>query len=141
MTSHPVNTAAPVMDCVTSQREDTGVHAHKVLAETSVKSDYLGLVKMSWCWRMPQALEPTISWMKTTSHSQCTATLEPFDFGAAWTIIQSCSLRNFLDHFQRRPFYAYNMPMNPNSPGWQRYRLSLPRMQSIRNASTHWRAT
>ena len=61
--------------------------------------------------------------------------------GAAWTLIQSCSLRNFLDHFQRRPFYAYNMPINPNSPGWQSYRLSLPRMQSIRNASTHWRAT
>ena len=52
--------------------------------------------------------------------------------GAAWTLIQSCSLRNFLDHFQRGPFYAYNMPMNPNSPGWQSYRLSLPRMQSIR---------
>ena len=32
--------------------------------------------------------------------------------GAAWTLIQSCSLRNFLDHFQRRPFYAYNMPIN-----------------------------
>ena len=57
--------------------------------------------------------------------------------GAAWTLIQSCSLRNFLDHFQRGPFYAYNMPMNPNSPGWQSYRLSLPSMQSIRNASTH----
>ena len=67
------------------------------------------------------------------------------DFGsesrAAWTLIQSCSLRNFLDHFQRRSFYAYNMPINPNSTGWQSYRHSLPRMQSIRNASTHWRAT
>ena len=51
--------------------------------------------------------------------------------GAAWTLIQSCSLRNFLDHFQRRPFYAYNMPINPNSPGRQSYRLSLPMSMSM----------
>ena len=77
VTCHHVSTAAPVMECVTSQREDTGAHAHKVLADTSVKSDCLGRVKMSWCWRMPQALESTISGMKTTSPSQCTATLVP----------------------------------------------------------------
>ena len=65
------------MECVTSQREDAGAHAHKVLADTSVKSDCLGHVKMSLCWRMPQAKQSTISWMKTTSPSQCTATLVP----------------------------------------------------------------
>ena len=32
--------------------------------------------------------------------------------GAAWTLIQSCSLRNFLYHFKRRPFYAYNHNYN-----------------------------
>ena len=41
----------------------------------------------------------------------------------------------------QKPFYLYDMEINQNAHQWDRYRLSLPRMQSIRNSSTHWRAT
>ena len=57
-----------------------------------------------------------------------------------WTLIQSHSLQNN-DEFKDKPFYLYDMPINQDAPEWDRYRLSLPRMKSIRNVSTHWRAT
>jgi len=33
------------------------------------------------------------------------------------------------------------MPINQDTPEWINYRLSMSRMKSIRNVSTHWRAT
>lgn len=58
----------------------------------------------------------------------------------AWTLIQSHSLQNN-DGFMDKPFYLYDMPIHQDAPQWDSYCLSLPRMKSIRNVSTHWRAT
>ena len=58
----------------------------------------------------------------------------------AWTLIQSHSLQNN-DAFTHKPFYLYDMPIHQHAPRWDSYRLSLSRMKSIRNVSTHWRAT
>ena len=60
--------------------------------------------------------------------------------GAAWTLIQSHSLENNAA-FRRKAFYLHDMPVNQDAPEWNRYRLSMSRMKSIRNVSTHWRAT
>lgn len=61
--------------------------------------------------------------------------------GFVWTLIQSHSLNNNRA-FRNRSFYSYNMYVNQNNPeSWNFYRLSMPRMKSIRDASTHWRAT
>ncbi|KAL9967818.1 hypothetical protein ACROYT_G026115 [Oculina patagonica] len=66
------------------------------------------------------------------------------DFGSepgfAWTLIQSHSLQNN-DEFKDKAFYLHDMPINQDAPEWDNYRLSMPRMKSIRDVSTHWRAT
>ncbi|KAL9967567.1 hypothetical protein ACROYT_G025822 [Oculina patagonica] len=59
---------------------------------------------------------------------------------AAWTLIQSHSLQNN-DAFKSKVFYLHDMPINQEMPEWNSYRLSMSRMQSIQDASTHWRAT
>ena len=47
----------------------------------------------------------------------------------------------FIDIFRGYPFYLRNLPINQGAHHWDAYRLSLSRMQSLRNSSTHWRAT
>ena len=59
--------------------------------------------------------------------------------GFAWTLIQSHSLQN-KDVF-KKAFYLHDFPINQDAPEWYSYRLSMSRMKSIRNVSTHWRAT
>ena len=60
--------------------------------------------------------------------------------GAAWTLIQSHSLNNN-DDFKQEAFYLHDMPRNQDAPEWNNYRLSMLRMKSIQDVSTHWRAT
>ena len=60
--------------------------------------------------------------------------------GVAWTLIQSHSLQNN-DAFQSKVFYLYEMRINQDAPEWNSYRLSMSRMKSIQDVSTHWRAT
>ena len=60
--------------------------------------------------------------------------------GAAWTLIQSHSLQNN-SVFKRKAFYLHDMPIKQDAPEWNSYRLSMSRMMSIRDVSTHWRAT
>ena len=60
--------------------------------------------------------------------------------GSSWTLIQSHSLENN-DAFSLKPFYLHDMPMNQDAPEWNSYRLSMSRMKSIQDVSTHWRAT
>ena len=45
-----------------------------------------------------------------------------------------------LPAFQKNPF-KNNAPVNENSLYWNLYRLSLTRMRSLQDHSTHWRAT
>ena len=59
---------------------------------------------------------------------------------AAWTLIQSHSLQNN-NAFKWKPFYLHDMPINQDAPEWNNYRLSMSRMKSIQDVSTHWRAT
>ena len=61
--------------------------------------------------------------------------------GFVWTLIQSFSLANN-GLFKDQPFGA-DFPVNhqDNDVDWSSYRLSLPRMRSIANHSTHFRAT
>jgi len=60
--------------------------------------------------------------------------------GVTWTLIQSHSLQN-KEVFQRKAFYLHDMPVNQDAPEWNNYRLSMSRMTSIQDVSTHWRAT
>ena len=60
--------------------------------------------------------------------------------GASRTLIQSHSLQNS-DAFKNKPLHLYDKPINQDAPEWTNYRLSLPRMNVIRDVSTHWRAT
>ena len=66
------------------------------------------------------------------------------DFGSepgyAWTLIQSYSLQNS-SAFKNKAFYLHDMPISQDAPEWSSYRLSMSRMKSIRDVSTHWRAT
>ena len=65
------------------------------------------------------------------------------DFGSepnfAWTLIMSYTFQ-FSSVFKGKPFYL-DFPINQDAHIWDSYRLSLSRMQSLRNSSTHWRAT
>ena len=45
----------------------------------------------------------------------------------------------FFDY--RRTPLSVNDPVNENSPNWPLYRLTVDRMKSLRDISTHWRAT
>ena len=67
----------------------------------------------------------------------CDFSSEP---NAAWTLIQSHSLRNNYA-FKSKMFYLHDKPINQDAPEWNNYRLSMSRMKSIRDVSTHWRAT
>ena len=60
--------------------------------------------------------------------------------GAAWTLIQSHTFNNN-GAFQSKPFYLYDMSINQDAPDWSKYRLSMSRMKSIQDVSSHWRAT
>lgn len=66
--------------------------------------------------------------------------------GAAWTLVQSYSLKkgqrnSEKDIFSEKPLFQ-DFPVNESLPSdWSSYRLSLANMQFIRNQSTHWRAT
>lgn len=57
----------------------------------------------------------------------------------AWTLIMSYRFGS-IDIFRGKPLYL-DMEVNQDAHQWDGYRLSLSRMQSIRNSSTHWRAT
>jgi len=60
--------------------------------------------------------------------------------GVAWTLIQSHSFQNN-DAFNTKAFYLHDMPINQDAPEWNNYRLSMSRMKSVQDVSTHWRAT
>ena len=60
--------------------------------------------------------------------------------GAAWTVIQSHSFQNN-DAFKSKAFFHYDMAINQDAPEWNSYRLSMSRMKSLQDVSTHWRAT
>ena len=61
--------------------------------------------------------------------------------GTAWTLVMSWSTSNRrLPAFDSTPF-KINAPVNENAQNWDQYRLSLARMTSLQNNSTHWRAT
>lgn len=53
-----------------------------------------------------------------------------------WTLIQSHQLQ-FNPEFKRS--FARNRPVNPNTPSWDQYRLTKPRMASIQQDSSKWR--
>ena len=59
--------------------------------------------------------------------------------GFVWTLLESFSLANN-NHFKAQPFYN-DYPVNLNSFKWNKFRLSLPIMNSILRHSTHFRAT
>ena len=60
--------------------------------------------------------------------------------GVAWTLIQSHSLQNN-NAFKSKAFYLHDLPINQDAPEWNSYRLSMSRMKSIQDVSSHWRAT
>ena len=59
--------------------------------------------------------------------------------GFIWTLLESFSLANN-DNFKAQPFYK-DYPVNQNSFNWNKFRLSLPIMNSTLSHSTHLRAT
>ena len=68
----------------------------------------------------------------------CDFTSEP---GAAWTLIESYSLKNNnLDSFKKYPF-STDAPVNDKTPNWSLYRMSFAQMKLLRSQSTHWRVT
>jgi len=61
--------------------------------------------------------------------------------GSAWTLVMSFSnSHRKLPVFQTTPFKT-NAPVNENAHNWNLYRLSLARIKSLQDHSTHWRAT
>ena len=50
------------------------------------------------------------------------------------------TLNNFVFIDRTTPL-SINDPVNENSPNWFLYRLTVDRMKSLRDVSTHWRAT
>ena len=68
----------------------------------------------------------------------CDLSSEP---GSAWTLVMSW-LRNYKDlsYFKNRAFNE-DAPINEKTPNLQIYRQTFARMNSIRDRSTHWRAT
>jgi len=68
----------------------------------------------------------------------CDMETEP---GAALTLLVSWSFKNKgFSNFRSSPL-SVNDPINENSPSWFLYRLTADRMKSLRDVSTHWRAT
>jgi len=56
--------------------------------------------------------------------------------GATWTLIQYHSFQNN-EAFQNKAFFQDDMPTNQDAPEWNNYRLSMSRMKSLQNTSTH----
>ena len=73
---------------------------------------------------------------KTLYQTFCDFTSET---GFVWTLLESFSLANN-NHFKAQPFYK-DYPVNQNSFKWNKFRLSLPIMNSTLSHSTHFRAT
>jgi len=68
----------------------------------------------------------------------CDLSSEP---GAAWTLVVSWNKApKGLPHFWYKTLLQ-DAPVNHNTPNWNVYRQTLARMKSLRNRSTHWRAT
>ena len=69
----------------------------------------------------------------------CDFSSEP---GSAWTLVMSWMSATYKDlpYFQSKAFNE-DAPINENSPNFRIYRQTLARMNSIRDRSTHWRAT
>ena len=61
------------------------------------------------------------------------------EVGFAWTLIESYALK-YNSNFAKKALNV-DYPVNENSPNWNLYRLSKPRMSRIRDKSTYWRAT
>ena len=59
--------------------------------------------------------------------------------GAAWTLVLSHALSNVADF--KDQLYLDFQPINVEAPEWAAYRMAKSRMLSIRQKSTHWRAT
>ena len=73
---------------------------------------------------------------KTLYQTFCDFTSET---GFVWTLLESFSLANN-NHFKGQAFYK-DYPVNQNSFKWNKFRLSLPIMNSMLSHSTHFRAT
>ena len=69
----------------------------------------------------------------------CDLSSEP---GSAWTLVISWMTAKYkeLPYFKNRAFFE-DAPINEDSPNFGIYRQTLGRMNSIREHSTHWRAT
>ncbi|XP_068758965.1 uncharacterized protein [Montipora capricornis] len=69
----------------------------------------------------------------------CDLSNEP---GSAWTLVMSWMTEKYrgLPNFKSKVFYE-DAPINEDSPNWQIYRQTYYQMYSIRQRSTHWRAT
>lgn len=69
----------------------------------------------------------------------CDLSNEP---GSAWTLVMSWLTTKYkeLPHFKSKAFYE-DAPVNEETPNLEIYRQSLKQMNSIREYSTHWRAT
>ena len=52
-----------------------------------------------------------------------------------------CNLLEFVLIADRHTPLSINNPVNENSPNWFLYQLTMDRMKSLRDVSTHWRAT
>ena len=59
--------------------------------------------------------------------------------GFVWTLIESFSFR-YSDEFKDKAFYE-DHPLNQEAFTWNKFRLSLPRMNATVKRSTHVRAT
>ena len=77
-------------------------------------------------------------WSRSKSFYQtfCDLTSET---GFVWTLLESFSLANNSD-FKTQPFFQ-DYPVSQNSFKWNKFRLSLPIMNSTLSHSTHVRAT
>ncbi|XP_068713670.1 uncharacterized protein [Montipora foliosa] len=68
----------------------------------------------------------------------CDLSHEP---GSAWTLVMSWITKyKELPYFKNRAFYD-DAPINEDNPNWNIYRQTYSQMNSIRQHSTHWRAT
>ena len=59
-----------------------------------------------------------------------------FDSELAWTLVQSYSFANKSLRWLKKPLFK-DLPINEKYPTWSSYRLSKPRMRSIRDNSTY----
>lgn len=69
----------------------------------------------------------------------CDLSVEP---GSAWTLVMSWMTAKYKDlpYFRNMAFYD-DAPINEDNPNFRIYRQTFARMNSIRERSTHWRAT